>query len=164
MDLQLLREKALQRKVERETSFASLKIENMTGTYTVEDFISWINRVTGKDVVMQQEAICLSEHKMMGILDLDSNEQAILVKNAINNLYYPQPEVSGQKPIVVTLSKTTAKEIKADEELRIKLGFAKKPHSSNSRLGTPRMTKTSPSIEWIPCSDEEVKNKRRKNA
>ena len=162
MELQLLREKALRRKNERETSFESLKIENMLGTYTAKDFLNWINSQVGMEVAIEEDARCLSDHKKMCILDLASNEQALLVKNTINNLYYPLSEVSGQKPIVVTLSKVTAKEIKSNEELKIKLGFVHKTRSSNGRLGTVRMTTTSPPIEWIPCSDEEVKTKRKK--
>jgi len=162
MELQLLRERALQRKNERETSFASLKIENMFGPYNIDDFISWINTIVGKDLVLREDTVCLSDHKKMGIIDFECHDQALSVKEKINNLFYPQPEVSGQKPLVVTVSKITAKDIRSNEELKMKLGFMLKARTSNGRLGTPRMTKTNPPIEWIPCSDEEVNTKRRK--
>ncbi len=162
MELQLLREKALQRKNEREACFASLKIENLFGTYCANDFISWINTTVGNDVVMQDDKICFSDNKRMAIIDLDDHDQALLVKERINNLYFPQPECGGQKPLVVTVSKITSKDINSNEELKTKLGFTYKVRNVNGRLGTPRMTKTNPSLEWIPCSDEEVKKKRHK--
>ena len=162
MELQLLREKALQRKNEREACFTSLKVENIFGTYNTMDFISWINAAVGNDLVIQEDKICLSDSKRMAIIDLDDHDQALLVKEKINNLYFPQPEGSGQKPLVVTVSKITTKDINSNEELKMKLGFTYKVRNANGRLGTPRATKTNPSLEWIPCSDEEVQKKKHK--